>query len=117
MRNQKEANTMKRFFRLLGTVRVLRLGLLALFVLLLALNSRTAFADPETYKIVILRVGYTDQPISTNYTPRQLRLAAQELHDFYSHLSYGNFDLEITTADVIFTHPVAYYVHYCDNSD
>ena len=79
-----------------------RFLLAVLAVLCVVLPSSLFASGPVTgnYKVVIVRVLYSDSPAGHTYTNAQMDTAMGEMHDFFSQLSYGALDMQLSWRDV-----------------
>src|SRR5437868_14604231 len=66
-----------------------------------------------TYKVVIVRVLYSDSPASHTYTNAQMDAAMGEMHSFFSELSYGALGTQSSWRDVTLGTTSAHYPRPC----
>ncbi len=87
-------------------------------VLTLTLPNAARASGPVTgaYKIVIIQVTYTDDTSRAD-TLDNLNLAAGEIHDYFSKLSYGALDTQVTMVQVTLTQPRSHYWTACPTAD
>jgi hypothetical protein len=74
--------------------------------------SNPGWAKTGTYRVVILRVFYTDFPTS-HYTDLQMTQAAGEIHDYFAMLSNGKLDVQVSLAKANLSHSSAHYWDEC----
>jgi len=94
--------------------------LLVSLVVLCLVRPAAMFASGPvtgTYKVEIVRVLYTDSPSGHTYTNAQMDQAIVEIHNFFSELSYGALDMQVSWKDVTLTNNVAHYWTACPVSD
>ncbi|MCZ7571632.1 MAG: hypothetical protein M5U01_24040 [Ardenticatenaceae bacterium] len=95
--------------------RILRKLILFLLVLLSGLlvkSSPPAQARTGTYSLAIIRVKYSDTT-STPYTLSQLTAAGTEIHDYFTWLSRGNLDVQVSVVEVALSQTRAFYWNPC----
>jgi hypothetical protein len=68
------------------------------------------------YKVLLIQVTYTDATTRAD-TLANLTLAGGEIHDFFSKLSFGALDMQVSVAQVTLTHPKSYYWTACPASN
>jgi hypothetical protein len=94
--------------------------LLAVLAVLCVVLPSILFASGPvtgTFKVVIVRVLYSDSPAGHAYTNAQMDTAMGEIHTFFSELSYGALDMQLSWRDVTLGHNRAYYWYACPASD
>jgi hypothetical protein len=82
------------------------LGLTGMVLLLVGIlmASRASAADPPAkWHVALLHVTYSDT--KALYTHAQLVAAAGEIHSYFSQISYGQIDLEVTPVEVTLSSP------------
>ena len=96
-----------------------RFLLAVLAVLCVVLPSSVSASGPVTgtYKVVIVRVLYSDSPAGHTYTNAQMDTAMGEMHDFFNQLSYGALDMQLSWRDVTLGNTVAHYWTACPATD
>src|SRR5258708_16495239 len=94
-------------FRMLAVVCLTFLGV---FV-----PSTLLASGPVTgaYKVVVVRLRYSDSPAGHTYTNAQMDQAMGEIHTFFSELSFGQLDMQLSWQDVTLTNNVAHYWSAC----
>ena len=97
---------------------VAAVALLAAAVLTLFIPPSAWASGPVTgpYKIVVIQVTYTDDTTRAD-TLDNLNLAAGEVHDYFSKLSYGALDAQLTMVQVALTQPKSHYWTACPSAD
>src|SRR5215470_18394822 len=97
----------------------IRALLVCLAVLFLILPAAAAATGPVTgtYKVAIVRIRYSDSPSSHTYTNAQMDQAMGEIHTFFSELSYGQLNMQLTWKDVTLSNNTAHYWTACPVSE
>ena len=98
--------------------RCMRVVVFCLVVFLLLHPTVTMASGPVTgtYKVLLIQVTYTDATTRAD-TLANLNLAGGEIHDYFSKLSFGALDVQVSVAQVSLTHPMSYYWSSCPSSD
>jgi hypothetical protein len=89
---------------------------LLLICLLLPVSAPASGPVTGVYKVLLIQVTYTDATTRVD-TLANMNLAAGEIHDFFSKLSFGALDMQISVAQVTLTHPMSYYWTSCPSHD
>src|SRR5215813_9008130 len=89
----------------------------ALLCLLLPVMSWASGPVTGTYKVVVVRILYSDSPAGHTYTNAQMDQAMGEMHTFFSELSYGQLDMQLSWKDVTLSNNTAHYWYACPNPD
>jgi hypothetical protein len=84
--------------------------LLALVALLLAAGV-PAQARTGTYRVALLHVTYSNTTAS--YSAAQLKQAADEIHAYFTNLSYGQLDMEVVPVEVKLSNTKEFYFNPC----
>ncbi|MBZ5522354.1 MAG: hypothetical protein LAP21_08960 [Acidobacteriia bacterium] len=96
--------------------RVRSLSLIFLLLLIVLPYALASGPVTGTYKVVIVRVLYSDSPAGHTYTNAQMDQAVGEIHNFFSQLSYGALDMQVSWKDATLGNNVAHYWYACPNS-
>lgn len=94
----------------------LRFLLSALTCLLLIATASASGPVTGTYKVVMIQTTYSDDAVRVSTLPN-LTLAGGEIHDYFSKLSFGALDVQVTAAQSTLTQPKSHYWSSCPSSD
>jgi hypothetical protein len=90
---------------------------LAVFFLILPAAAAATGPVTGTYKVEIVRIRYSDSPPGHTYTNAQMDQAMGEIHTFFSELSYGQLDMQLSWKDVTLSNNTAHYWTACPVSE
>lgn len=87
-------------------------SLIGLLAVILVAATSPCLAMNGIYRVVILRVFYSDIA-NGHYTDQQMAQAADEIQDYFHLLSNGNLDVQISLAEAYLSHSSSHYWDKC----